>query len=509
MQDLELAVWISTVITLSAMILPFRKRAWNLSLLATMAGLSMAHLILEGYRWQMVPIYAFSGVLLMWGLWRCSAGHVEQSQPACWRRMVVALGKGTLALLLIASSLLPTYLPVFELPEPSGPFGIGTSYLYLIDQDRIDEFSSEPGRHRELSIRMWYPIEAGSPAPRVPYMRKEAAVAMARAQDLPRFFLTHFSLVETHSVSDGEPSRYKAPFPVVLYSPSGQISQNTALFEELASHGYVVFAVSHPYWNAFHYDGQGNVIPLDPNNPYYQALWEEERSDAANAAKEKITVSRDLDRAQEAYRELNSSMPSEVKDLRFWGEDLGFLLDELVRLNESDGMWNEVFDLERVGVIGFSKGGAAAGQFCISDSRCKAGVNLSGFMFGDIVDRPLAAPFMFIENYEEWCKDCPPINELFLQKAADCTYMIRVRDASHGNFSDWSLVGRFLRLIGVIGPIDGHRLLKIQNSYVLSFFDKHLVGLPAPILESPTPAFPEVVFDARIPETSRNPSKSG
>jgi predicted dienelactone hydrolase len=284
---------------------------------------------------------------------------------------------------------------------------------------------------------------------------------------------------------------------VVFYSPSGQISQNTALCEELASHGYVVFSVAHPYWNAFHYDENGKVVPLDVNNAYFNALWEEERSSAAAAAKEKITISADREAREEAFRELNAQMPLEVADLRLWGEDLTFLLTELGQLNQNGGRWHGMFDLERVGAVGFSKGGAAAGQFCISDPRCRAGVNLSGFMFGDIVEKSLPCPFLFLENYEDWCEECAPINTLFEDTAEAITYTVRIRNAKHGNFSDWSLVGKFLQLIDVIGPIDGHRFLKIQNEYVRGFFDKHLKGLPVPILESPPTSDPDVVFRAR------------
>ena len=53
--------------------------------------------------------------------------------------------------------------------------------------------------------------------------------------------------------------------------------QNTAMFQELASHGYIVISVGHPYWNAYYYDSGGNVIPFDNNDAYYQAMWEEAR----------------------------------------------------------------------------------------------------------------------------------------------------------------------------------------------------------------------------------------
>jgi hypothetical protein len=39
----------------------------------------------------------------------------------------------------------------------------------------------------------------------------------------------------------------------------------------------------------------------------------------------------------------------------------------------------------------------------------------------------------------------------------------------------------------------------IQNVYSLAFFDKHLKGLAVPLLDGPSPDYPEVVFRSRHP----------
>ena len=63
---------------------------------------------------------------------------------------------------------------------------------------------------------------------------------------------SHFPKVCTHSWRDAAPARAAAAgrkFPVVLFS-HGNIStrvQNTALLEELASHGFVCAACDHPH----------------------------------------------------------------------------------------------------------------------------------------------------------------------------------------------------------------------------------------------------------------------
>ena len=75
--------------------------------------------------------------------------------------------------------------------------------------------------------------------------------------------------------------------------------------------------------------------------------------------------------------------------------------------------------------------------------------------------------------------------------------MVRINGARHGNFSDWSLVGPFLRLSGMIGPMSGHRFLQIQNHYVRSFFDQYLKEVPTSLLNNPGQDYPEVNLKSR------------
>ena len=49
-----------------------------------------------------------------------------------------------------------------------------------------------------------------------------------------------------------------------------------------------------------------------------------------------------------------------------------------------------------------------------------------------------------------------------------------------------------LRPLGVLGPIDGRRGLSITVAYVREFFDHHLSGQLAPLLDGPSAQYPEV-----------------
>jgi hypothetical protein len=42
-------------------------------------------------------------------------------------------------------------------------------------------------------------------------------------------------------------------------------------------------------------------------------------------------------------------------------------------------------------------------------------------------------------------------------------------------------------------------MVEIINTYVLAFFDKHLRGETVPLLDGPSPDYPDVEFQLRMP----------
>lgn len=302
------------------------------------------------------------------------------------------------------------------------------------------------------------------------------------------FVLSHFKLIKTDSYLNAEP--IKGIFPVIFYSPSGSIVENTTLLQELASHGYIVFSVCHPYWNAFHYDELGQVVQFDVDNAHYKSIWEQENSSEVIKTKEEITNAKDLQSKKAAQQLLNEYMSEEVADIRLWAGDISFILDQIEGQALTGVAIFDNIDTSKVGAIGFSKGGAAAGQFCVTDNRCKAGINLSGFMFGDAVEKPFTRPFMIMESIEPSCPECDPICDLFYVNSLNAAYMVRINGARHGNFVDFSLMGS-------ICPINGKRFLKIQNDYVLAFFNQYLKGETSDLLNDSTRKYEEVIFKLR------------
>ncbi|GAB3891694.1 hypothetical protein GCM10029964_065280 [Kibdelosporangium lantanae] len=53
------------------------------------------------------------------------------------------------------------------LPEPTGPYEVGTTSVHLVDPARHDPWDP-PGAPRELMISLWYPAQSTAGHPRAP-----------------------------------------------------------------------------------------------------------------------------------------------------------------------------------------------------------------------------------------------------------------------------------------------------------------------------------------------------
>jgi hypothetical protein len=201
------------------------------------AGLSIvgASALLGQLRWQMAPVY-FLLVVLCLLLFRRPYSHVVL------RSMGLALG----ILLLAVSVTLSFGLPVLTLPPPDGRYLVGTTSLSLVDQSRNNSFFGAPDRKRELYVQVWYPGVANQEKPEPRTLWQE----LHRGDlDLFTLFTRYLRGVKTHSYEGVSLSPEPTSYPIIVFSHAivSFAEQNTLLMEHLASHGYIVFGVSHTY----------------------------------------------------------------------------------------------------------------------------------------------------------------------------------------------------------------------------------------------------------------------
>jgi dienelactone hydrolase len=415
---------------------------WMLALAVLPCLIVLTHWIVEGYRWQMAPAYVASVLLAVFDL----LGHGQHSLLSIGIVVVAAI-------LLFASSILATVLPVFSLPEPGGPHATGTA----TQQWTVSALGrSDQSSPRRLNIQFWYPTET-----------KRGKLSPYRSEDA-QGLKAYLRLARTHSIVDAPVSQAQQQFPVVLFSPGwkGHLTQNTIQFEMLASHGFIVLAMEHP---------PAEALPL-----FFDPTSEENLRGYA------VEVKR---RAQ----------------------DVQFVLDRLEALNQQDpdARFTNRLDLSRIGMFGYSFGGALSAEACWLDPRIKAGMNMDGLMFGEVTKTGVRQPFFFMSDDSGGPSDrdlhSPDPRRQIHARALEADiklidrslaqyggYYLRIQGAAHSNYSDRPLYSPLKRLTDA-GSIDVTTCFQIINAYTRAFFEQHLNGKPQELL-SGKDAYPQAIF---------------
>jgi hypothetical protein len=481
------------LILVTAFIPRSKRPGWLRFLPALPLFLLLLQVFVEGPRWQMVPAYVLSVVVCLVGLPTMIRRQPSKGEQARIHRVLAIIGSiFGLAVVWITLELC-VQVPVFRMPVPSGPYSVGTRTFVLVDESRIDDQSPLDNGYRSMSIQAWYPAKLTGNEERTTYIRSDIRNEMAALEGPPAYYIGHMDQIQTYAHWNAPIAHAAKRFPVILYSPSGNASLHKILFEELASQGYVVVSISHPHWNNVLFDDQGEIIPQGGVSERFQVWFQEADKPAVRSAQGLINSGDDIGLVEQAQIELNDARPIAIAELRQWAEDEDFVLDQLSEMSQTEGFFEGHIDLSRIGAMGFSLGGATAGQFCVTNARCQAGINVDGFMFGDILDNNLKVPFMFMHSSYPGVQ---PVGGLFYEWAENSAYMLQIGGSSHPDLGAPAPTGEpILIQVGMrIGQFpDGVYLAQIMNDYILAFFDKHLRNMPAPLLDGPSP-YPEVLF---------------
>lgn len=418
------------------------------------------------------------------------------------RRDRVPFISGMLLALLAAAAVAPLYLfPVSDLPEPSGQYAVGVRNFELADRSRLGVWRAKEDEPRRLLIRVWYPAQSVAGLKRRRYFDPIETTHTARSMgELFRFppFLTYMRHVRTNSYEGAPLLTGAANLPTVIYSHgyTSFLSQNTALMEDLASHGYVVYSIQHTYDSSTTVFPNGDIAPMDPEL-VKEALDAQSRTKIPEAMLEGYTSKEFDDRLAGQLQHANDSIGDNERIIRsaaIWVADRLFVHDELQRRAVPADIVDIVAasKLDHVGEIGMSFGGSTTGAICIIDSRCAAGVNLDGGDFHFIpFDADMPHPFMMFHSdiggfYRSLNMEPSGSERSFndfsyerFQNAGELhdVYRLQMRGAAHLGFSDFSLFMRRPVSDGLLGTTPPEVMIGAQNDFVRGFFDKYVRGV--------------------------------
>ncbi|MFG3055188.1 alpha/beta hydrolase family protein [Kitasatospora sp. NPDC048239] len=382
------------------------------------------------------------------------------------RRSLLALaGLGGAALTLpgapawATAAAAPARPRVIDLPPPTLRRPVGTVSLHLVDRARQDPFAPIPGP-RELMVQLWYPALGTAGRARAPYTTPRVAAAIDTTLPLDPGTIA----AVRPTARTGAPAAPGAlPLLLMGHGRKGGRSNCTALAEELAAHGYLVAAIDHTY--------DATAVEF-PDGRLVRSALLDDPADWDAADRKEITA--------------------RVGDLRFVATEL-----TENRTDAHSGL--PTADPRRIGVLGHSMGGAAAAEAVRQDDRFAAGLDLNGGLFGSPVpELGLDRPFLLLTalpDHDTW--------QHWREHQNAWGRQLRMRDAGHLSFTDLphtaapgNLAGHipadaYAALLGTITPT---RATELTRAYTRGYFDHVLRGRPAPLLNSPSPRFPEIEF---------------
>lgn len=359
------------------------------------------------------------------------------------------------------------------LPLPSGPYKIGTKEIYLTDSSRHEKYSWGK-KYRKMSVKIWYPSdytpELGYDCYMATYSTK-IIFDIFKPLGVKKSFLDSTRHFKTHSVCNAPISTKQEKFPVIIFSSGyyfGIPDLNSCIMENLASNGYIVCSLTHPYEQPYVAFPDGKKIYLKKGKTrlaFLQLLiadWVRPKDKSTVEKREAIT------------RNTLKRLKKFDKALKLWVDDSEFLVKTLIENCAKNDTFFCKIDTSRIGALGHSFGGAVAGQLCKNDPRVKAGINIDCFQFGNVIDNPLTSPFMLIESstYIDWNIG----NEIIYSKSNADFYKLSILNSSHFIFSDASVIpfSNPKNVTDFNGKANGRKTIDATNHFVLHFFDYYL-----------------------------------
>ncbi len=364
---------------------------------------------------------------------------IKKSTGCKTKWLILGILTGLFALAVLFVLLIPKILFTdYEGLPVTGEYEVKEVAAILTDESRVETFETD-GSNREVPVHFFYPVASDA---------KEDS------------------------------------FPLVIFSHGafGYYQSNMSTYMELASHGYVVISMDHPYHSFFTTDTSGKTVTVNPT--FIQ--------DVMRANGDDITEEEVMALSQEwlSLRLLDMNFVldtvKEAKEAGGLSTNAWFVAD-----GESDCICNilSMTDTERIGSMGHSMGGASSVTLGRIREDINAVVDLDGTMLGErVLDEngevifyedayPVAMLFISNEAHhlEREKAGSLYVNNEVLENALESHYTYFI-GSGHMNFTDLPLFSPPLASLLGVGEVDATECIVTMNEIILQFFDCYLKG---------------------------------
>ncbi|WP_313799003.1 alpha/beta fold hydrolase [Cytobacillus sp.] len=379
--------------------------------------LTLSSVIVWSLRWVML------GILLLLLAGKAIVSLIRKKENKTYKTSKI-VWKSIGMIVVTVFSLAPAIVfPQHNSPKVTGEYQVATATDTYTDKNRMEEFTDKE-QHRFVNVGFWYPKNGNG---------------------------TYPLLVFSHGafgIKDG----------------------NSSTYTELASHGYVVVSIDHPYHSFYTRSEDGTVTMIN-----------------SDFSQEVLNMNKGMYSNEERYNIIQ-------KWMKLRTDDMNFVIDTILKKvkNDNNPIYQQI-NTEKIGVFGHSMGGAASVGLSRERDDVRAVVNIDAPFYSELVynkaddtfmasSQAYTTPLFNIYSDDVWRQlDNTPVyvaNKLN-NKQFEGAYTTHLKGAKHLSLTDLQLFSPILAntLHGGKDSIDPYYCIETENKLILEFFDYELKGM--------------------------------
>ena len=346
---------------------------------------------------------------------------------------------------------------------PTGEYAVGTK-TFTIYNTRKETLDTKGDSMRHVPARLYYPTSKDATGG----LKKGKALSRSEAIGVRKAFMmpVNYDKMEAAGENDSEcyvdaPFIEDKKFPLIVFNPGyfSYIEGNSFLLIELASQGYVVLSVGHPYecLGTDYDDGTYTIVDKSLSHKMYHPYW------GGILAAYKLTKFKGTMEEQAEFFEKFQN-----KYCKFIGARVDeWVIDTNIAVDHAKKEFANILDLTNgIGIAGHSHGGAVAYKFCLTDPQYTCGINIDGGLFGDTNGMTMNKPFMQLS-----CEDNENVVTKGYLNHTQPAYKVLFHGMKHLGFAD---IKYAMKPGMTTGKLDADSAHKYTCKSFLEFFDCYL-----------------------------------